>query len=83
MRILAYLKEGEPSYMSHLISNSFQLSDQLSNAWEIFTTEYIPFWLGDTDHYLNILIGPVFDYDADGLADFMEQNMFVTFYVKF
>ncbi|KAL7648217.1 UNVERIFIED_CONTAM: hypothetical protein RMT77_000120 [Armadillidium vulgare] len=55
--------------LSTLVSNSVPLHPHLYSHWKELINTFIPKWFKESQSPLNVIVGPVFDENNDGLAD--------------
>lgn len=63
-----YSKDTSLSRLPYLVSNAVPVSLSLAERWEQLTGQIVPAWL-EALGPINLLVGPVFDNNADSLPD--------------
>ena len=67
-------------HLTHLTSNAVPMSKELSSHWS-FLRNVIADWML-TYSTLNVVMGPVYDYDSDTFADDVLKNGLVIMFFK-
>ncbi|XP_042858870.1 venom phosphodiesterase-like [Penaeus japonicus] len=64
----SFVQDPELVRVPYMVSNSVPAAPQLAERWSQLVTDLVPAWLGGRDS-LNLVVGPVFDSDADSHVD--------------